>query len=522
MAELTVSDPTRVHAVVVGIEHYPRVDAGWDLVGACADAVRFARWLRQRGVPAANITLLLAAAPGSHSGLNEAADAIGLEPTYVRSRDRIMDHFTPRGAVPEGDVLFVYWGGHGVLDHGNRRLLLCPDASDADRRCIELTNLQEHLTGRDVTRFPQHVFLVDSCALFIEHRHVEDQPGPALAAFPAGRREAVTQFTLFAAAAGQVAGQGTVAGGSGDFSTVVTGWLEEHSPKLTPDLEALVGHVKEHFTAAAGGQSRGRAQTPVSLLIQPLGGNAQVFTPPRPARPEPARAPADRAAGGGGHRAGVWAGVGALALVAMVAIVALALHRPGGDGRDGRGDPVGAAGSAEPGKAAASGPSPSPSPSPTPSPPVSGSAPPGASAAPAAAPASQKPAATPSAGSAGPSCGAEHTTTNVQDVLETVCYEQDGKQVTMVAFVRATVPKDVTVSLWLVGQPGNTYVFPAGGPRTWTIRAGAAPQRLAMPVAAALTPKAVYEVHVSTMPAGQTLNATANPNRGHSMLFTAH
>ncbi|WP_327414691.1 caspase family protein [Streptomyces sp. NBC_01233] len=518
MAELTVSDPARVHAVVVGIEHYPRA-AGWDLVGACADAVRFARWLRHRGVPAANIMLLLAAAPSSHTALNEAADDIDLKPTYVRSRDRIMDCFTPQGPVPEGDVLFVYWGGHGVLDHGDRRLLLCPDASDADRRCIELTNLQEYLTGQNVARFPQHVFLVDACARFIEERRTEDQTGPALAAFPAGRRESLTQFTLLAAAAGQVAGQGTVVAGAGDFSTVVTGWLEEHSPELTPDLDALVGHVKEHFTTA-GGKSRSRSQTPVSLLIQPLGGNAQVFAPPRPSRSEPARAAARAdGAGGrgeGGHRAGVWAGVGALALVAMVAIVAMALHGPrGGDARAGQAGPAGSVGSESPGKETAASPSPSPSPL------GSGSASPSAPVPAAAAPASQKPAAAPSASISGQSCGAEHTT-GIQDVLHTVCFVQVGKQVTMVGIVRATVPKTVTVNLWLVGQPSGSYVFPDKGPQTWTIQAGAEPQRFAMPITAALTPKAAYEVRIATLPAGEKMNATATPIRGHSMPFTAN
>ncbi|WP_164720924.1 caspase family protein [Streptomyces sp. W1SF4] len=506
MAGLTVSDPTRVHAVVVGIEHYPRADSGWDLVGACGDAVRFARWLRQRGVPTANITLLLAAAPDSYAALNRAAGDIGLEPTYVSSRDRIMDHFMPRGTAPEGDVLYVYWGGHGVLDHGNRRLLLCPDASDADQRCIELTNLQEYLTGADVARFAQQVFLVDACARFIEHRRAEGTPGPAQAAFPAGRRETVSQFTLFAAAAGQVAGQGRVAAGSGDFSTVVTGWLEEHSPELDPDLHALVEHVKERF-AEQEGRLRGRSQTPVSLLVQPLGGSAEVITPHRAAAPpKPARA---GGRGASGLRAGVLAGGGVLALVAMVAIVAMFLSKTGGDGDAARDAPA-----AAPPPAAAGAPIAGPSPSASASASASPSAPTGA------APAPQK-AVAPLPSAPGQSCGAEHST-GVSDVMHRVCFVRNGGRISMRAYVRATsLPKDVTVNLWLVG-PKGTYVLPAGGPKTWSLKIGGEPQLFEAPIDTGLLKSgSEYEVHIATRDGlGVTQNATADPVRGHSMPFT--
>ncbi|MFD0355928.1 caspase family protein [Streptomyces sp. NPDC127110] len=502
MAGLTVSEPTRVRAVVVGIEHYPRA-TGWDLVGACGDAVRFARWLRQRGVPAANVTLLLAAAPDSYAALNRAAADIGLEPTYVSSRDRIMDHFMPRGAAPEGDVLYVYWGGHGVLDHGNRRLLLCPDASDADQRCIELTNLQEYLTGPEVACFPQQVFLVDVCAGFIEHRRRGDTPGPAQAVFPVGRREPVTQFALLAAAAGQLAGHGTIVAGSGDFSTVVTGWLEEHSPELDPDLPALVEHVKEQFTAEEG-RSRGRSQTPVTLLVQPLGGSAEVITPARAARPKP---PRTAARSGNGLRAGALAGGGVLALVAMVAIVAMFLSHKKQTEQPDQAAPAGAP--ATSGKEALAAPPPSPSSSGSPSP----SAPTGTTAAP------QKAAASPSASTAGPVCGGGNLTNNVPGVTETVCYVKNGNRFTMMALVKSTVPANVTVNLWLVG-PNGTLVFPAREPKTWSIWVDNKEQTFTESIDIPLT-RGTYEVHITTRAgAGSVHNAKAEPVRGHSMPFT--
>ncbi|MEU3407266.1 hypothetical protein ABZ766_25445 [Streptomyces sp. NPDC006670] len=498
------------------MEFYERAAGiGWDLVGACADAVRFARWLRHRGVPAANVKLLLAAAPTSHSGLNRAAADIGLEPTYVSSRDRIMDHFTPRGTVPEGDVLYVYWGGHGVLDHGNRRLLLCPDASDADPRCIELTNLQEYLSGTEVAHFPQQVFLVDACAGFIEHRRTQETPGPAPASFPAGRREAVTQFTLLAAAAGQMAGQGSVAGGSGDFSTVVTGWLEEHSPELTPDLGALVRHVKEQF-ATGSGPNRRRSQTPVSLFIQPLGGEAEVITPSKASAARPPR-PVPRAAGrgGGGLRAGIWAGGGVLALVAMVAIVAMFLSRG-----DDPGQPDQVAAGAAP---AASGKGPL---MPSSHPPASGASSPPVSPSPATSPSgspatlAQPAGATP--GGVQESC-ASYQVSDVPNVFEKACVVTEGRAVSMRAYVKgAAGGTRLTVYAWVTVREGS-YLYPVGGPKVWPVTVdGPEPVQLTERVVGSFQAGRDYEVHISTkLPTSAPPNAQRNPVgvTGHGQWF---
>ncbi|WP_053690612.1 caspase family protein [Streptomyces sp. WM6372] len=508
MAELTVPDPARVHAVVVGIEHFPRI-SGKDLPGAAADAMRLARWLRTRGVPAGNIRLLLAPMAGSWQDLNAEARELGLDIEPVTSRDQIIDKLAPARTVPEGDVLYVYWGGHGVLDRGDRRLLLCPDASDAEPRCLDLMDLREYLTRPDVARCRRQVFLVDACATFVQ----DNQTRPVVAALPAGKRVPVEQFMLLAAASGQAATQRT-AERTGAFSTAVMDWLEEHSPGLSTDLDALVAHTKEHFTGYRLGSRQ--LQTPVTLVIQPFGGDVEIRQGPAAPATEPAGPPAGPERSGGVRRAAaVWAGAAALVVIAVVAAVALNGGPDGGGQR----------GQAAPGGSAPAQPSASPSPSapssgsasPSPSPSASSAAP--STAAPSGAPTPQAQAAGAAATGGKESCAAFHTADDPK-VSESPCFVREGTTVFMRAYVRATVPTKVTVYVWLTLKDGNKYLYPDGGAKTWTLTAGPDPQVWTERVATSLASGTEYEVHVSTKVDGATPPKVTNPAvTGHGQWF---
>jgi hypothetical protein len=512
MAELSAAEPARVHAVIVGIEHFGRVrDRNWDLAGAAADAMRFARWLRRRGVPAENITLMLAPVPAAQAAFNAEAHALGIDVRFVVSRDHIMDGFRPRPEVPVGDLLYVYWGGHGVLDHGDRRLLLCPDAHDGDQRCIDLHQLREYLTRSDVAECPQQVFLVDACATF---REVNSGPsGPAVAAFPAGPRQAVDQFLLLAAATGQAALQDE-ARGTGAFSDAVMAWLEERSPGLAPDLAALSAHLEEHFDGS--GPDGSALQTPVAMELLAPGGRGKVVAlgPPSGPAPTAESAPAARAPR---RRGGlVAAGVAVAAAVAVAAGgTVYGLMSPGKGGADGKGGSAPAA--AAPGAASPSAP-PSPSPS--------GSATPsgGPSAQPAAAPASATPApsAQPTAVQpAGPPkvCASAQPIASVPEVVAAPCYVLDGGRVTMIAEVRASRPVDVAVYLWLTAEDDPRHLFPTGGTAQQTRRV-AAREDVLEPVGIALPPGR-YEVHMYVTRKGEPAPSPTNPTvTGRSQGFT--
>ncbi|MFE9634252.1 caspase family protein [Streptomyces sp. NPDC006463] len=512
MAELTAPDPARVHAFVVGIEHFPRIK-GRDLPGAAADAMRLARWLRRRGVPAGNIRLLLAPMAGSWADLNAQAAELGLDIEPIASRDQIIDKLAPVQTVPEGDVLYVYWGGHGVLDRGDRRLLLCPDASDSEPRCLDLMDLRDYLTRPDVARCRRQVFLVDACATFVQ----DNQAKPVVAALPAGKRTAVEQFMLLAAASGQAATQRT-AERSGAFSTAVMDWLEEHSPSLATDLDALVAHVKEHFTGHRLGTRQ--LQTPVTLVIQPFGGDVEVRQPSARPGGEPAEAaaepkPEQARAGAVRRAAAVWAGAAVLVVVAVVAAVA-SNGWPGGDGPRGQAAPGGSAAAqpSAPGTASASA-----SGSASPSPSASGSVTPSTQAA-SGPPAPQAQAAGAATAGVPESCAA-YRPAEASKVSEKACSVREGATVSMRAYVSADVPTKVTVYVWLSLKDGNKYLYPAGGPKSWSLTAGPEPQMRTEQVTIPLTSGTEYEVHVSTkIPGANPPNAQNNPDvTGHGQWF---
>ncbi|MET9102679.1 MULTISPECIES: caspase family protein [Streptomyces] len=266
----TVDDPARVHAVVVGIERYPR-HSGWDLPGAVDDALRFHKWLRKGGVPEKNIQLLLAPEEDSRRRLEPLTGSGDLVWRPVWTRDEVMDAFTDGLEGRTGDLLYVFWGSHGVLGHDERRLLLCPDASPKDKRCIDTANLMEYLQRDDLDGFGQQVLLFDACATFLEHLH---QPtGPAVAAFPTVRRRTVGQFALCAAAPGQVA-ENDPALRSGVFSHAVLDWLETNAADLRPDLAALLTDVRTRMPGI---------QSPVSIDVRTLDGSRERLTAPGPA-----------------------------------------------------------------------------------------------------------------------------------------------------------------------------------------------------------------------------------------------
>ncbi|RST07290.1 caspase family protein [Streptomyces sp. WAC07149] len=502
MAEMTAPDPERVHALLVGIEQYPHMGDG-QLPGAAADAMRLARWLRRRGVPGGNIRLLLAPLPGSWPELNTRAKELGVAIDPVTSRDQIIDRLASPPSVPDGDVLYVYWGGHGVLDRGDRRLLLCPDDS-AERRSLDLMDLRDYLTRPDVARCRRQVFLVDACATFVR----AGDRRPDVAALPAGGRAAVEQFLLLAAAAGQAATQ-RGAQRTGAFSTAVMDWLEEHSPGLDTDLDALVAHVKEHFTGHRLGNRQ--LQTPVTLVIKRLGGDdVEIWERPgAPGVKRAKRAPADRSGG-----AGVWAGGGVLALVAMVAIVAMFLADRRGAGRKDEADPAEAP--------AVSG-APVTAPSPTPSPSAS------ASRSPSPVASSGTPTAPVQAAGApledGELCAGFLPTTDAPGVEEKACVWREGTAVYMRAYVRAAsrTPVKAKVYLWLSLRDGNKYLYPAGGVTSRDVTVG--PQTEREPVTEKVTlplkPGTEYEVHVSTkLPNVSPPNAPNNPAvTGHGQWF---
>ncbi|MFI8321216.1 caspase family protein [Streptomyces sp. NPDC085529] len=274
---MTGARPERTYAVVVGAERYA-AGPSWDLPGPAADARRFTSWLRGRGVPASHIALLLAPLPGAGGPEVDV-------PEGSAGREAVQEVLTRRLPVLEGDLLWVFWGGHGVTDPQGHRRLFYADAGPDDRRNLDLDAWLTAFSTDLVPGFRRQIWLVDSCQTFVEDlmlaRSLPQELPPGGDRLP-GRE----QFVLLASGRGQRAANDPVRQ-TGAFSRAVLAALAaaDGTGAWPPDMAALADTVLREFS--------GGGQRPTSLWHRSWAGDEHRFddapAPAAPAVPAPRR-----------------------------------------------------------------------------------------------------------------------------------------------------------------------------------------------------------------------------------------
>lgn len=232
----------RTFALVVGVEKYG-LGPGWDLFGPAGAACRFADWLLGRGVKPEHIFLFLS--PRQRAGGGEPEPRIDPRLT-ARSADEnlVHDFIVEDLARRDGDLLFFYWAGHGVIGDagGGSRRLFFADATPAHKRNLDLQALLQFMrTGAFQTR--QQVCVVDACA-----NRVGDE-GVASRGFPSGRELTAgrQQFVLLAAQPGQYA-RNLPADRSCLFTTELLALLNTDAvPTWPPCLEGVAQALRDRF-----------------------------------------------------------------------------------------------------------------------------------------------------------------------------------------------------------------------------------------------------------------------------------
>ncbi|MFI9167949.1 effector-associated domain 2-containing protein [Streptomyces lincolnensis] len=231
-------DPARVHALIVGVEAYGAGPA-WDLPGPARDAVRFHRLLRAAGVPEDRLRLHLAPLPTGVPDIPyRPADQATLRGVLVREL-----------SVAQGEILWVWWGGHGVLDRAGRLRLFCSDATTADKLNIDLDSAVERFASDAVPALGEQLWLVDACETFEEDLAFREQLPPD--ALPVGRRTLVHRQTVLRAAGRGRAAANDPERGTGLFSDVLLGLLADRAAALPapPDPEELFPAVRARIAA---------------------------------------------------------------------------------------------------------------------------------------------------------------------------------------------------------------------------------------------------------------------------------
>ncbi len=265
--------PAGTRAVVVGVEEYS-AGSSWRLDGPALDACRFVEWLISRGVPAGNVSFLV-------SPLTENRDAVArhgfnAQPAdYATVRATLVDSLRSSGS----EFLVLYWGGHGVVDGGDTRRLFCADATNADKRNVDLSALLVSLRTNFYPHHPRQMVLIDACQNLVEQLHLAHTLPAEV--FPLGSpRLSCEQRVLLAASPGEAAvnldGRKT-----GLFSEVLRAELAT-APTGTwpPDLDALRDRIGQRFTQLrAIGKTR---QVPSFLWYRGAQGRTEVFFSPIP------------------------------------------------------------------------------------------------------------------------------------------------------------------------------------------------------------------------------------------------
>ncbi|MGW8352512.1 effector-associated domain 2-containing protein [Streptomyces wedmorensis] len=253
---MTPVRPERTYAVVVGAERY---DAGpsWDLPGPAADARRFTAWLRGCGVPASHISLLLAPLPGAGGPRVDVAEG-------PAGREAVQEVLTRRLPRLEGDLLWVFWGGHGVTDPQGHRRLFYADASADERRNLDLDAWLTAFTTDLLPGFQRQIWLVDSCQTFVEDLGFA-RTLPAEVPSGGDRLPGREQFALLASGPGQRAANDPV-GQTGAFSRAVLDALAaSDGGAWPPDMSGIADDVIGGFTS--------REQRPTSLWYRSWAGD---------------------------------------------------------------------------------------------------------------------------------------------------------------------------------------------------------------------------------------------------------
>ena len=245
---LTV-DPMQVCALVVGIETY-QLGADYDLNGPAKNGLSFIDWLLSQGVAPEHIRFFVSPL-AQNAEVELQALKRGVQP-HPATRDCIDVYLRNEltTAQMQGDGLYVFWGGHGIITKTNGviRRLLFADTTAVNKLNLNVDSLVQALGSSAYgAGFGRQIFLIDACANAYFQGLYETVQGEA-----AGQRYSATgeqskaeQFVLFAAEEYEVA-TNDEAEGTGLFSQTVLAELE-HQPLMIEDIKAFAERVQANL-----------------------------------------------------------------------------------------------------------------------------------------------------------------------------------------------------------------------------------------------------------------------------------
>ncbi len=238
MRELTAK-PERTFGLIVGIERY--YESTWNVKGGglVNDALKFAEWLTgKQGVPQENIRLCLSPVEESQELVSQCQLPVA-EATLFKLDD-IINNFLLRKS---GDLLFIFWAGHGLITSERDRKLFCADATYQNWQNIDLNSLLQSLSS-DLFEIRHQICLIDACAnYYLDFSTKPINLGSKI--FNSGKpRQDSQQFVLLATRDGEKAKVSPEK--TGYFSQAVRKALEQApAESFPPNMKVVAEQVKE-------------------------------------------------------------------------------------------------------------------------------------------------------------------------------------------------------------------------------------------------------------------------------------
>jgi hypothetical protein len=237
-----MAKPERTFGLIVGIEKYH--ESAWNVTGGgpADDALKFAHLLHRRGVPKENIRLCLSALEENHQLIEECGLTVELA-TEQNISDIVTNFLSPKS----GDLLYIFWAGHGLITSERERRLLCADANKQNWQNLDLNSLLL-LLGSDKFQIRNHICIIDACANYV----LESKGRPTNLggkAFLSGQpKQDSQQFVLLATREGEQAKVNSETK-TGYFSQAVREALGAANGTFPPNMREVTEAVKQRFVS---------------------------------------------------------------------------------------------------------------------------------------------------------------------------------------------------------------------------------------------------------------------------------
>jgi formylglycine-generating enzyme required for sulfatase activity len=259
--------PERTYGLVIGIEKY--LESSWNVKGGgpAHDALKFAQWLCKCGVPKENIQLCLSFLE-ENSNLIEQSELAIQEATEQNIASLITNFLSEK----KGDLLYIFWAGHGLITSERDRRLLCADATKRNWQNLDLNSLLVFLSS-EAFQIQNHICIVDACANYIlESKERPTNLGGKI--FSSGQpRKGSQQFVLLATREGEQA-KISAEGKTGYFSQAVREALEEEAnDSWPPNMKTITEKVKHRFVGLD------KKQLPTYFYCRSWDGDKDVYHP---------------------------------------------------------------------------------------------------------------------------------------------------------------------------------------------------------------------------------------------------